>query len=80
MYYRDFLDLISRLNVGDRIKVKWANKRRGIGKECYLSEGKIIQITDNAIYFQGDLGFTAGINIGDIAMGAVIEPSSKHFF
>ncbi len=76
LHYRDFLDLISNLNVGDRISVKWSNKRRGIGKECYLSEGEIVQITDNAIYFRGDVGFTAGINIGDIAMGAEVTPFS----
>ncbi|HHV34177.1 MAG TPA: hypothetical protein GXX59_01155 [Syntrophomonadaceae bacterium] len=76
MYHRDFLDLIEDLNVGDRIKVNWAKKRRGIGKECYLSEGKIVQITDNAIYIRGDVGFTAGINRGDIAMGVQVKQIS----
>ncbi|MGB4504755.1 MAG: hypothetical protein WBI44_07645 [Syntrophaceticus sp.] len=76
MYHRDFLDLISNLSVGDRIRVEWTSKRQGIGKECYLPEGKIVQITDNAIYYRGDVGFTAGINKGDIAMGVEIKQIS----
>jgi hypothetical protein len=76
LYHRDFIDLVSNFNVGDRIRVKWTSKRQGIGKECYISEGNIVQITDNAIYIRGDVGFTAGINKGDIAMGVEIKQIS----
>lgn len=76
MYREDFLDLIAKLRVGDRISVKWINKRQGIGKECYLSEGKIVQITNTAIYYRGEVGFTAGINMSDIAMGVQVKQIS----
>jgi len=47
-----------------------------MGKECYLSEGKIVQITDSAIYYRGKPGFTAGISLGDIAMGVEVKQVS----
>lgn len=76
MYRQDFLDYISQFEVGDHIKVNWNRKKQGMGKECYLSEGKIVQITDSAIYYRGKPGFTAGISLGDIAMGVEVKQVS----
>jgi hypothetical protein len=76
IYHQDFLDFVANFNVGDRIRVQWTSKRQGIGRECYISEGKIVQITNNAIYIRGDVGFTAGINMSDIAMGVEVKQIS----
>jgi len=68
-------DIFNEFHVGDYIKVQWkeSNAGKGMGRESYKTEGVIVQITDNSIYYRCSSGYVCGVSINHILSGVQVK-------
>lgn len=68
-------EIFKEFHVGDYIKVQWkeSNEGKGMGKESYKTEGVIVQITANSIYYRCPSGYVCGVSKNHILSGVQVK-------